>query len=199
MSKNEILQFFNLVSIPQLTEDQSRDCGFILSEKDLLLVLKCMLNNKSPGNDGLTKEFYGVFWEDLKTPLISSFKPAFDKVEVSNSPKLAVIKLIEKKKDKFKRLIQNCKPISLLNANLKILAKALVDHVKKYLPFLISLNQTAYVDGRFISKGGRSFSDILQVTDFLNLRGLLVTVDIQKTFDSVNNCIKKNWLWGNIC
>ena len=30
------------------------------------------------------------------------------------------------------------------------------------------------------------FSDILQVTDFLNLRGLVVTVDIQKAFDSVN-------------
>ena len=97
MSKNEIMQFLNLVSIPQLTEDQSRDCGFILSEKDLLLVLKCMLNNKSPGNDGLTKEFDGVFWEDLKTRLISSFKTAFDKVEVSNSPKLVVKRLIEKK------------------------------------------------------------------------------------------------------
>ena len=71
-----------------------------------------------------------------------------------------------------------------------------MDHVKKYLPFLISLNQTAYVDGRFISKGGRSFSDILQVTDFLNLRGLLVTVDIQKTFDSVNNCIKQKLALG---
>ena len=61
-----------------------------------------------------------------------------------------------------------------------------MDHIKKYLSFLISLNQKAYVDGRFIGKGGRSFSDILQVTDFLNLRGLFVTVDIQKTFNSVN-------------
>ena len=51
------MQFLNLVSIPQLTEDQSRDCEFILSEKDLLLVLKSIPNNKSPGNDGLTKEF----------------------------------------------------------------------------------------------------------------------------------------------
>ena len=57
VSKNEIMQFLNLVSIPQLTEDQSRDCEFILSEKDLLLVLKSMPNNKSPGNYGLTKEF----------------------------------------------------------------------------------------------------------------------------------------------
>ena len=55
------------------------------------------------------------------------------------------------------------------------------------LPFLISSNQTAYVEGRFISEGGRLFSDILQVTDFLNIRGLVVTVDIQKAFDSVNH------------
>ena len=106
VSKNEIKEFLNLVSIPQLTEDQSKDCEFILSEKDLLLVLKSMQNNKSPGNDGFTKEFYEVFWDDLKTPLISSFKSAFAKGELSNSQKQAVIKLIEKK-DKDKRLIQN--------------------------------------------------------------------------------------------
>ena len=69
MSKNEIMQFFNLVSIPQLTGDQSKDCEFILFEKDLL-VLNSMPNNKLPSNDGLTKEFYEVFWEDLKTPHI---------------------------------------------------------------------------------------------------------------------------------
>ena len=99
------MQFSNLVSIPYLTNDQSRDFEFILSEEDLLLVLKSMPNNKSLGNDGLTKEFYEVFLEDLKTPLISSFKSAFDKGELSNSQKQAVIKLIEKKmkiKDLFK-------------------------------------------------------------------------------------------------
>ena len=68
-----------------------------------------------------------------------------------------------------------------------ICSKALADRINKYLPFLISLNQTAYVEGRFISEGGRHFSDVLQVTDFLNLRGLVVTVDIQKAFDSVNH------------
>ena len=69
-----------------------------------------MPNNKSPGNDGLSKEFYEVFWEDLKTPLISSFKSLFDKGELSNSQKQAVIKLTEKK-DKDKRYIANWRPI----------------------------------------------------------------------------------------
>ena len=186
VSKNEIMQFLNLVSIPQLTEDQSKDCEFLLSEKDLLLVLKSMPNNKSPGNDGLTKKFYEVFWDDLKTPLISSFESAFVKGELSNSQKQAVIKLIEKK-DKDKRLIQNWRPIFLLNIDLRILSKALANRIKMYLPFIISSNQTAYVEGRFISEGGMLFSDILQVTDFLNIRRLVVTVDIQKAFDFVNH------------
>ena len=98
-----------------------------------------MSNNKLPGNDGLTKEFYEAFWQDLKTPLISSFKSAFDKGKLSNSQKQAVVKLI-RKKDTDKRLIQNWRPISLLNIDLKILSKALVDCIKKYLPILISSN-----------------------------------------------------------
>ena len=70
--------------------------------------------------------------------------------------------------------------ISLLNVGLEILSKALVDCIKKYLPFLILSNQTAYVKGIFVSEGLRYLSDILKVTDFLKLRGLLVTIAIQK-------------------
>ena len=99
-----------------------------------------MPNNKSPFNEGLTKEFYEIFWESL---FISSFKSVFDKGELSKSQKQVVIKLIGKK-DKDKRLIQNWRPVSLLNVDLKILSKALADCIKKYLPFLISSNQTAY-------------------------------------------------------
>ena len=65
----KLCKFLNLVSIPQLAEDQSKDYEFILSEKNLLVDLKSMPYNKFPGNDGLTKEFYEVFWEDHKTHL----------------------------------------------------------------------------------------------------------------------------------
>ena len=80
--------------------------------------------------------------------------------------------------------------ISLLNVDLKILSKALADCIKKYLPFLISSNQTAYVEGRFTSEDGRPFLDILQVTDFLNLTGLVGICFCQSPF--FNNCTKKN-------
>ena len=74
----------------------------------------------------------------------------------------------------------------MLNVDLKILPKILANCIKKYLPFLVSSNQTAYV-ARFMSAGRRPFSNILQVTDFLNLKGLVVTADLQKAFDSDGN------------
>ena len=56
-----------------------------------------MKNDKSPSNDGLTKEFYETFWEEIKTPLSNSIRKSFLTEELSTSQKQAVIKLIEKK------------------------------------------------------------------------------------------------------
>ena len=33
----------------------------------------------------------------------------------------------------------------------------------------------------------KTVTDILQVRDFLKIKGLLVTIDMQKTFDSINH------------
>ena len=69
----------------------------------------------------------------------------------------------------------------MLNTDVKIRSKALVQRLKRIHPFLISANQSAYVDRRFISEGGRLISDLLEISDTLKLDGLLKTVDIQKS------------------
>ena len=45
--------------------------------------MKSMENNKSPGNNGLTKEFYVTFWDDIKTTFISSTKQAKERKKLS--------------------------------------------------------------------------------------------------------------------
>ena len=92
------------------------------------------------------------------------------------------------KKGKDKRFIKSWRPISLLNTEMDIISKVLSTRIKNVLPFLISSNQTAYVKKRFISKSGRVISDILEIAKTLALEGFLVTVDIEKAFDSVNHC-----------
>ena len=57
-----------------------------------------------------------------------------------------------------------------------------------YLYYLISSDKTAYVKNRFLSESGRLISDILEIAKALALEGFLVTIDIEKAFDSVNHC-----------
>ena len=95
---NALIQdYLNRIEILKLTKEQSQKCEGVITEEELLKALKKLPNNKSPGNDGITKEFYEAFWDDLKTPLLLSVNKAFKVGELSTSPKQAVIKLIEKK------------------------------------------------------------------------------------------------------
>ena len=74
---------------------------------------------------------------------------------------------------------------------------SLASRAKKVLPNLISLQQTAYAENRFIGESSRLIADIIEITDLLNKEGLLVIMDIQKAFDLLDHTfvfsvLKKN-------
>ena len=66
--------------------------------------------------------------------------------------------------------------------------------MKHVLPELISSNQTAYVKNRCISESGRLISDVIQVCDMLDISHNLVTMDIEKVFDSLDHDFKSVFL-----
>ena len=62
-----------------------------------------MENNKIPGNDGITKEFYEKFWLKIKSPLFLSFKKGFLTEELSTSQnKLSLSSMKKKEKTEIK-------------------------------------------------------------------------------------------------
>ena len=131
---DKIEAYLELIPLPKLTNEQTLSCEGIISEDEVFKSLKSMENNKSPGNDGLSKEFYECFWNEIKNPFLASIHRAFLNQELSSSQKQAVIKMLGKK-DKDKRLIKNWRPISLLNADMKIKAKSFQQEYKMYYPF----------------------------------------------------------------
>ena len=164
---SQINSFLDKVQLPKLTITESNECDNELSEKELYISLMSMQKNKSPGNDGLTKEFFVAFWEGIKDVSLNSCRTAKLKKELSTSLRQAIIKLIEKK-DKDKRFIKNWRPISLLNVDYKIISKALSSRAKKVLPNLISPQQTAYVENKFIGESGRLIADITEINGVIN-------------------------------
>ena len=75
----------------------------------------------------------------------------------------------------------------MLTVDQKILSKTLAGRLQKILPKSISPGQTAYVENRFIGESGRLIADILEICDNEKLEGLLLAIDIEKTFDSLEH------------
>ena len=65
---------------------------------------------------------------------------------MSRSQKQAAITLIEKK-GKDRLLLENWRPISLVNVDAKIMSKVIATRIKNVLPNIIHHNQTGYVKG----------------------------------------------------
>ena len=118
--------------------------------------------------------------------LLLSFKVAFLKKELITSQKKSCNKTCWKKGCN-KRFIKNWRPISLLNFDVKLVSKVLSNRIINLFSNLILNNQNVYVANRFISEGERLLSDILDILDILNMKGYLLTIDIEKVFDSVNH------------
>ena len=135
-----------------------------------------MDNDESPGIDDITKEFYIKFWNVVKEPLCASIQQSFIAGELSTSQKQAIIKLIEKK-DRDKRFIKNWRPISLLNVDMKLISKVLASRLKSVISTIVNENQVACVSNRFINEYGRLISDVLEISNFVGIEGLLMTVD----------------------
>ena len=70
------------------------------------------------------------------------------------------------------------------NVKFYLFFKDHIFHKQTVLPSLIISQQTADVQNRYIGEAGRLISDILHISDKLCINGYLVTVDIDKAFDS---------------
>ena len=65
------------------------------------------------------------------------------------------------------------------------MSKVIASRIKSVLPNIIHHNQTGYVKDRFIGETIRSIYDIMDYTVEENIPGLLIFIDFEKAFDSV--------------
>ena len=78
-SKDSIIDpdIFNTIEIPQLSEMEKEICEKEITIEEVGQGLKDLANNKTPGTDGLTSEFYKFFWPKIKTLVFDSISYAF--------------------------------------------------------------------------------------------------------------------------
>ena len=88
--------FVRNVQLTTLKENEALSCKGDLTEKESAEALSSMHNNKAPGSDGLSVEFYKCFWSEVKY-LIDCLNYGYGKQCLSPSQRQAVLTLLFKK------------------------------------------------------------------------------------------------------
>ncbi len=168
----------------KLPEHKRDMCEGLITIEEATKAIKGMANNKSPGSDGLSKEFYTHFWNLLGNDLVEVFNVAYVANNLTESQSLAIITLLYKNGEKAD--IKNWRPISLLNVDFKILSKCLANRLKICMDSIVHQDQTCGIKGRSI------FENIIFTQDAVfyanrNQKPLaVVSVDQSKAFDRLN-------------
>ena len=182
---NEEWDSFTLnLKIPKLSDEDRDNLEGPLTYDECKKVLETFQADKAPGEDGYTAEFYKYFFELLGNDLIASSNEAQVKGELSISQRRGVITLTPKEDGSLLDL-SNWRPITLLNVDYKIAAKAIAKRLEQVLPDLIHPDQTGFVKGRYIGENIRLIADVMEVTKTHNLTGILTSLDFRKAFDTL--------------
>ena len=185
LNSEQAKSFLENPNISKLSDELSSRCEGKITFQECESILGSFQVGKTPGNDGIPIEFYKMFWPLIGEFLIASFNEAFDNKEMSSSQKQALITLIEKK-GKDRNYLENWRPISLINVDAKIASKVIAARIIKVLPEIIHTNQTGYVKDRFIGEAARSIIDVMEYTKQQNIPGILLFIDFEKAFDSID-------------
>ncbi len=92
-----------------------------MSFAELSLAVQEVSPGKSPGLDGLSAQFYRVFWNLIGEDLYAVFQESFNQGKLPLSCRRAVVTLIPKKGDLG--FLQNWRPVSLICVDLNIVKK----------------------------------------------------------------------------
>ena len=94
--KDNFFAFVENLDIPKLSFEESMSLESDLTFDEIKNVLKSFQNNKSPGEDGFSKEFYETFFDLIGIHLLNLYNEAFTKGQLSISQRRGVICLIPK-------------------------------------------------------------------------------------------------------
>ena len=167
-----------------VSRENKQHCEDPINTKDIRKAISSLENNKSPGNDGLTAEFYKTFAELLQEDLRELFEEISTMGRMPESMRQAVITCVYKKGKTED--ITNWRPISLLNYDYKILTKVLANRLQTSLTDIISTEQTAAIKGRSIIENLQLNRDIITFANINELEASIITLDQEKAFDRVD-------------
>uniref|UniRef100_A0A8C5PTB1 Reverse transcriptase domain-containing protein n=1 Tax=Leptobrachium leishanense TaxID=445787 RepID=A0A8C5PTB1_9ANUR len=167
-----------------LSGEEATKLGSPILEEELALALKQSKAYKCPGPDGLPAEYYKLLKIELIPHMLSTFNSLLEEETFHQSTLAATITLIPKP-GKDLLFSSSYRPISLLNSDVKLLARVLATRLQHFLPRLVEPDQVGFIPGREARDATSRVINAIALAQKERIPLLLLSTDAEKAFDRV--------------
>ncbi|GJU21171.1 RNA-directed DNA polymerase, eukaryota [Tanacetum coccineum] len=167
----------------RLTADQISDLEKPVSSDEIRKAVWSCGENKSPGPDGFTFEFFRKYWDSIGPDMCVAVEWFFRHNSFAKGCNASFITLIPKSQDP--KTVSDFRPISLIGSLYKVVTKILAIRLSSVISDLISDVQTAFLPNRQILDGPFIINELLSWCRHKKQQAMVFKVDFAKAYDSV--------------
>ncbi len=121
---NDMQEYMNTTTVERkLNREQSKLCDGLMTLQECTDYINSMKDNKSPGLDGISVEVDKTYWSSIGPMIVDSLNEGYTRGQLSSTKKQGLILLLYKEGEP--ELIENWRPITLVNIDYKILTRVL--------------------------------------------------------------------------
>ena len=146
-------------------------------------IIKLCENNKAPGLDGLSYEFYKSTWEIIRRTFIMVLQCQLDRLRIVESNTMGATRLSSKVAGVPQ--VDELRPLTLLNCDYRILSKFMVGRMKPVLPIVIKSGQLCTVGNKNILFGINNILSSISYVKKKKMGACLLGLDFFKAYDRV--------------
>lgn len=184
--RNEKMEsFFSSIDLPKLTSEEADMVSSPITEEEIKNTIAQLKNNKSPGTDGFSGEYYKAFVGELTPILCNAYNYALEKGQAPASWSEAIISVIHKE-NKDPTLCASYRPISLLCVDFKILTSIIAKRIQKIIHKLVKPDQTGFITNRHGVDNVRRALHLQFIAAKRDTPSALLSLDAQSAFDRIS-------------
>ncbi|GJT91072.1 RNA-directed DNA polymerase, eukaryota [Tanacetum coccineum] len=167
----------------RLNIDQSGELEAPISRDEIRRAVWDCGENKSPGPDGFTFEFFRKFWNIVGPDLCLAVEWFFHHASFPVGCNSSFIALIPKTLNP--KSVGEYRPISLIGSIYKIVTKILANRLSTVIADIISNVQTAFLPNRQILDGPFIINELLARCHHKKHSAMVFKIDFAKAYDSI--------------
>jgi hypothetical protein len=155
-----------------------------ITQEEVDQAVKEMPLGKAPGPDGFTTKFFHYCWSMIKEEVWQLIEESRSSGQVLSAFNATFLTLIPKEEQVSHP--KQFHPIALCNVIYKIITKVIALWLKPVLPFIISKEQSGYVEGRQIMDNIILAHEVIHSLKSTRTPGMLIKLDLSKYFDRIS-------------